>query len=484
MRNARTIYSAAFSLLLSWCCFAQAPSKFYTRFGGSGYDYGYDIKQTLDGGYIIVGSTSSFGAGNTDVYLVKLDSMGTKKWERTFGSYNNDVGKSVVQLADSSYVMLGYTNSNGNGGYDMYLVKTDKSGNLTWQYTYGGTDWDFGYSLKATSDGGFIMCGTTYSFGRGQADGYIIKTNASGALQWNRTYGGAQDDEFKSVIQTSDGNYALAGYTKSYNDANGDAWIFKIDAAGDSLYSDSRGGAFYDFYNAVTELQNTNLYFSGGNRSLANDANSRTWNYCIDASNYQVWDYVDPGNNDEFYYGVVQGLNGVIASCGTTHNPVTMLDGVLDMLKSNFGYLNFAAQGSNDNDDEFYAIDKTRDKGFVMVGMTRGFNAELVDVFLFKTDSVGTFSNNITGINESSKNAAGISVFPNPTHGKINIRSAYNAPITIQVSDIAGRLIESFSFNAAEYSIDLSRYQAGTYILKLLNQENYVVKTEKVVLIN
>ena len=146
---------------------AQAPSKFYQRFGGNGYDVGYDVKQTLDSGYIITGSTSSFGAGNTDMYLAKLDKMGQVKFQKTFGNYNNETSKSVVQLIDSSYVMLGYTNSTGFGGYDMYLVKADKAGTFLWQKNYGGVDWDFGNSLQQTSDGGFIIAGTTYSFGRG-----------------------------------------------------------------------------------------------------------------------------------------------------------------------------------------------------------------------------------------------------------------------------------------------------------------------------
>src|SRR6476620_11855973 len=107
---------------------SQPPTKFYTRIGGSGYDNGYDVKQTLDNGYIITGSTSSFGQGNTDLYLLKLDSMGQIKFERAIGNHDNEVGKSIVQLADSSFVTVGYTNSIGFGGYDVYLIKTDKAG--------------------------------------------------------------------------------------------------------------------------------------------------------------------------------------------------------------------------------------------------------------------------------------------------------------------------------------------------------------------
>ena len=114
---------------------AQPPSKFFSTYGGNGYDVGYAVKQTLDKGYIITGSTSSFGQGNTDLYLLKLDSMGQKTFEKSFGGYSNEIGKSVIQLVDSSYVMLGYTSSFGIGGYDVFLVNADKNGNLLWKKT-------------------------------------------------------------------------------------------------------------------------------------------------------------------------------------------------------------------------------------------------------------------------------------------------------------------------------------------------------------
>ena len=237
-------------LLLAIATNAQPPAKFYSTYGGNGYDVGYDVKQTLDGGYIITGSTSSFGQGNTDMYLLKLDSMGVKKFETSFGGVSNEIGKSVVQLIDSSYVIAGYTSSTGVGGYDVFLVKTDKTGAVLWQKTIGGADWDFAYSMEATADGGFIIAGTTYSYGRGNADGYVVKTDANGNVVWQKTYGGVNDDEFKSVIQTADGNYALTGYTKSYNDIDsGDVWIFKLDLNGDSTWCKFYGGSkAFDFY--------------------------------------------------------------------------------------------------------------------------------------------------------------------------------------------------------------------------------------------
>lgn len=480
----KSIIYTLVTIVLVFSLHAQPPSKFYTRFGGNGYDYGYDVKQTLDNGYIIVGSTSSFGKGNTDVYVVKLDSMGQKKWESTYGNYNNEVGKSILQLPDSSYIISGYTNSVGFGGYDIYVIKIDKYGQEEWEKTYGGSDWDFSYNIRMTVDGGYIIVGTTYSYGRGSADGYVIKTDVSGNITWTKTYGGALDDEFKSIIQTTDGGYALAGYTKSYNDSNGDAWIFKLDVNGDSLFSLSQGGIYEDFYNAVVQLQSGDLYFSGGNKSLNNNTNSRTWNYCINNLNYSmVWDYVDPGTNDEYYYGVSQGLNGTIASCGVTNNPSTKKDGILDMLKNNFTYLNFLSHGSIDNDDEFYAIDKTSDKGFVVVGRTRGFNANLDDVFIVKTDSIGTITGNITGIETEKNKEIAITSYPNPTSGVINIEKFDEKLYVAEFFNLSGETVYNERINQDYSQIDISFLDEGVYFLKIRDTENRYVYVRKIILI-
>lgn len=484
MRYARNIYFAACCLLFSLCGLSQAPSRFYTRFGGSGYDYGYDIKQTLDGGYIIVGSTSSFGHGNTDVYLVKLDSMGVKTWESTFGNYNNDIGKSVVQLPDSSYVMLGYTNSNGFGGYDMYLVKADKSGSLLWEHTFGGSDWDFGYSLKATSDGGFILCGTTYSFGRGQADGYLIKTNASGVLQWNKTYGGAQDDEFKSVIQTSDGGYALAGYTKSYNDANGDAWIFKLNAAGDSVWCQFHGGPQEDFANDVIEHTTGEFYMAGATASFGL-GQLDAYALKLTSTGTLIWHQEDghAGSDEQFHNVVVPLFNSTFSAYSETDNlPAFGIHPKLFILNAASYYYNATGYGDVEADEIFRMI-TTKDKGFACVGYTYGFNAEVVDVFFIKTDSTLLNSPNVTSVEDNAVPDAQFKCYPNPVKNTLTIQAAFTKEPVIKVYDVVG---EEVSFASAGYKgngsaiqLDLGALEEGVYFVKINGHTQKIIVSKR-----
>ena len=404
---------------------SQAPTKFFQRFGGNGYDVAYDLKQTLDSGYIVAGSTSSYGFGNTDMYLAKLNKMGEIVFQKTFGDYNNETAKSVIQLMDSSYVMLGYTNSFGMGGYDTYLVKVDKLGQLVWQKNYGGVDWDFGYSLKQTLDGGFIIAGTTYSFGRGNADGYVIKTDASGNVQWTKTFGGMMDDEFKSVVQTSDGGYALTGYSKSYSDPTyGDMWVFKINALGDSTWCKFYGGAKEDFGNCIIQHPNGDFLIAGAKQSTTTNF-LEAFALRINSSGIVGFQFLDNdvSNHRVFNSITVSKRNSNIVTLIEKENfPGYNLQFKILELHVNLFYLNATDYGSLDYDETFSII-ATSDKGYAAVGYTKGYEAILTDVYLVKTDSMlvgGNYS--IVGVSDLKKNTTTIQVFPNPVKDLLMIK--------------------------------------------------------------
>lgn len=477
----RIIYSLILILVCSQIQ-AQAPQKFYARYGGNGYDVGYDVKQTLDKGYIITGSTSSWGAGNTDVYLLKLDSMGHVKFQNTFGNANNDIGKEVLQLPDSSYVIVGYTSSFGFGGYDVFLVKADKYGQLEWQKTIGGTDWDFAHSIQQTTDGGYIIGGSTYSYGYGNEDGYVVKIDATGNVMWSKTFGGPEDDSFKSVIQTTDGGIALCGTTKSYGDANGDAWVFKLNSNGDSAWSKRYGGVKEDFVNKVIQISTSEILTVGGTLSYATLQQNWYTKFDLTTGNINA-DYPDPGSKPEYYNSCAVGLNGNFVGCGKSTHNVFGDQALIEIYTGNFSYLNFfpIAMGYT---DELFSVCKTKDRGFVFVGATQGNSSSLQDVFFVKTDSVGNYGNNITGITDVfSKESVKINAYPNPTSDELCIivsNKNNNDIITFKLFNIEGiELLKGKIKTNTVNKISVSEFNNGLYYIELNLLENSII-TEKI----
>ena len=218
-------------------------SQLERTFGGSSFDAGQNVKQTTDGGYIVVGKTLSYGAGMDDVYLIKTDSGGDLVWQKTFGGNGYDYGHSVQQTADGGYIITGLTYPSADSNGDMYLIKTDSGGNLVWQKTFGGGDGDFGWSLDLTTDAGYIIAGGTFSFGAA-GDVYLVKTDSDGNSQWEKTFGGVNEDAACCVRQTADGGYIITGWTDWAAPAN--VYIIKTDSDGNWEWEKTFGGSNFD----------------------------------------------------------------------------------------------------------------------------------------------------------------------------------------------------------------------------------------------
>jgi len=225
----------------------------WTRtYGGSREDKAHSVRQTTDGGYIVAGETYSFGQGTPNCpnfYIVKTNPLGDTLWTRAFeGSTYDDEAYSVQQTADGGYVVAGYTNSFGAGGWDFYLVKTNYQGFTHWGHTYGGSGSDWAYSVQQTADGGYIVVGFTGSFGVGTpySNFYLVKTNSQSDTLWTRTYGGSAPEWAYSVQQTPDGGYIVAGYTGSFGAGSGDFYLVKTNTSGDTLWTRTYGGSSDD----------------------------------------------------------------------------------------------------------------------------------------------------------------------------------------------------------------------------------------------
>ncbi len=214
---------------------AAAKDKWTRTFGDEADDWVNSVQQTKDGGYIVAGGTKSYGAGNYDVWLIKTDANGNKLWSKTFGGKADDWAWSVQQTEDGGYIVAGRTQSYGAGSIDACLIKTDANGKKLWSKTFGGKADDFANSVQQTEDGGYIVAGYTGSYGAGNSDAWLIKTDANGKKLWDKAFGDEEDDFANSVQQTEDGGYIVAGWTESYGAGSIDACLIKTDANGNTI---------------------------------------------------------------------------------------------------------------------------------------------------------------------------------------------------------------------------------------------------------
>jgi hypothetical protein len=221
---------------------ADGDTLWTRTFGGSSFDSngnGNNIAQLSDGGYVMTGNTYSFGAGRDDVWLIRTDSNGDLVWMKTYGGTERDFGESVIQTSDGGFAIVGWTWSFGEGGSDVYLIKTDSDGEVLWECTYGGSQDDRAMGLVETTDGGFIMSNWTRSYGSGESDVYIVRTDPEGSMLWSKTVGGAGEEWGRSVVQDLDGNYVIAGYTESFGAGGTDVYLIKLGSDVISLYPPS-----------------------------------------------------------------------------------------------------------------------------------------------------------------------------------------------------------------------------------------------------
>jgi hypothetical protein len=373
-----------FTMIVTAVAMAQPPDTLWTRtFGGGSEDIGNGVQHTTDGGYIVTGYTYSYGAGSADVWLIKTDSLGNQQWNSTFGGSGSDVGQSVQQTNDGGYVIAGYTRSYGAGGSDVWLIKTDSNGDSLWTRTFGGSSYDYGYSVQQTSDGGYIIVGYTSSYGAGGYDVWLIKTDSDGDSLWTRTFGGSNSDEGYSVQQTNDGGYVITGWTNSYGAGSTDVWLIKTDSNGDSLWTRTFGGGDEDRGNRVQQTDDGGYVITG-------------WTSSYGAGSYDVWliktesdgnclwtrtfgqSYFDWGNC------VQQTTDGgyIISGCIGAYSPGSANVWLIktDPLGVQQWQRTFGGSGGEDGN----SVQQTADGGYVIAGQTTSYGAGMYDVWLIR----------------------------------------------------------------------------------------------------
>jgi hypothetical protein len=274
---------------------------FNKTYGGSANDVPFSIQQTSDGGFIVAGKTDSSDGditdginGSEDAWILKLNSDGTKEWDKTYGGvvFDSDFANSIQQTSDGGYIVAGRTSSmdgdisdGNNGGYDFWILKLNSDGSKEWDKTYGGSGSDVANSVQQTSDGGFIIAGETSSMDGDITDGnnglndiWILKLNSDGSKEWDKTYGGSGIDDDASIQQTSDGGFIIAGETTSMdgditdgNNGGNDIWILKLNSDGSKEWDKTYGGSGSDDDASIQQTSDGGFIIAGETSSMDGD---------------------------------------------------------------------------------------------------------------------------------------------------------------------------------------------------------------------
>jgi len=259
-------------LVFLFCSGLAQGTQWAKTYGGSSSDYAYSIQQTSDGGYIVVGETWSFGAGSGDIWVLKLDANGTVVWQKTYGGSDYETAYSIQQTSDGGYIVAGETYSFGTGYFDIWVLKLDANGTVVWQKTYSKSSYETAYSIQQTSDGGYIVAGKTYSFLGGFycEKFWVLKLDTNGNVVWQKIYGGKYDAVAKSIQQTNDGGYIVAGHTWSFGNGGYEFWVLKLDANGDIpncgyFISSDATVAIHVFTQKSTSIRLSDTFISGVN---------------------------------------------------------------------------------------------------------------------------------------------------------------------------------------------------------------------------
>lgn len=365
-------------LLLFSSLFAQGPSIIWERtYGGQDDDYAYAMKPTLDGGYILCGKTKSFGAEFGDIYLVKTDSQGNMLWSKTFGRDTTDVGWDVQQTSDRGYIIIGFTYHFGSWYPDIFMVRTNHEGEMLWNKIF---DWGFinsGYSIQQTFDGCYIIAGCKAD------DAYVIKTDSMGDTIWTRTYGGTNDEVFYSIQQTSDSGYIAAGYTSSFGEGWDDVYLVKTDSYGNEIWAKTFGSDEWESARSVQQTPDGGYILCGSSSSFGSSVRS-VYLIKTNADGESLWTrtyggaYVDKGQFIQQTFDGGYIITGETQSFGSGEADILVLK--IDSL----GNLSWMKAYGGIYWDEGYSIYQTQDEGFIIAGSTTSedFNT---DAFLLKT---------------------------------------------------------------------------------------------------
>ena len=358
-------------------------------FGGKRMDRGYSVQQIHDGGYIIAGDTESFSSGRLDFWLIKTDANGNEEWNKTFGGNKSERCFSCQQASDNGYILVGWKScAKEERLADVWLIKTDEYGNEQWNKTYGDANWNGGYCVQQTQDGGYIIVGETCTSGYEGSDIWLIKTDGIGNIKWSKTFGGNKEDYGVSVQQTMDGGFIIAGNTESYivgfrtlliktNKYGEEEWSKTCEGSASSVQQTNDRG-----YVVVGSIDKSKWWWNHHTDIwlLKVDSNgNKQWTKTFGSDRYDIGKYVEQTSDDGF---IIVGETFAVRSSSEYDG-----DDIFDiwLIKTDtMGYEQWTKKLGGNHYEYAHEVHQTSDGGYIIVGDTWSYGSGNLDVWLIK----------------------------------------------------------------------------------------------------
>ena len=345
------------------------------------------IDITSDGGYIIAGEIYTSIKGSFDFFVIKLNSKGSFEWQKQYGGYGGskqERASSIRQTNDGGYIVAGKVTDFYGGNADAWIIKLDYYGNIEWQKIYEGKEDDHVYAIVQTGDGGYIASGCTRNYGSYQ-DAWIIKLDSMGNIQWEKTYGGESTESAFDIIQSSHGDYIVAGQTKFSGQAWPDAWVFKLNSAGDILWQKAYRGAGTDYIHSIKETPGGEYVIRGSTQSFG-AGSTDIWLLKLDADGNVIWQktYGTADQDEGWPFDVTKDGGIIIAGSINGMNNGDMVAIKLDSNGNIVWQRAFDYEGMR---NWFSGVLQTDDGGYVFSGMWQ--NLDIRRIMVLKTDSNG-----------------------------------------------------------------------------------------------
>jgi hypothetical protein len=462
-----------------------APHIIWARtFGGSGFEKATAVTPVSDGGFVLVHMSSSYGAGDLDRYAVRTDSNGIFLWDFTSGGSDWEETWAVWECADGGFILVGTTRSFGYGLTDGYVSKIDASGNELWWHTYGSEAADNFYDGVALPDGGYAFAGLWASYGYGSGDFYLVRTDSSGDTLWTRTYGGEYGERALAMKGTTDGGFILAGYTESGTAGGQDAYVVKTDSAGNAQWTRTVGGGRDDWAWDIACTADGGYVATGFVTSAATyDEDVFLVRFAADGS--VLWSRTYGGTGTDCGYSVIQENDGGFLIAGSTESYGAGFSDAWLLKTDNEGHLLWSQTYGGGSSDEFTDIHVYSD-GYIVAGATQSWGAGGWDFWLVRLSAEGSWSEprapELTVSPRLHPN------YPNPFNAStcIGFDLPATSPARVEVVDLMGRTVSVLAdgvFSPGSHNLwfDGGHLASGVYLCRL--QAGDFAQTRKMMLV-